>query len=114
MKAIFYLPAHPAYFRDEYTQAEIDKAIEDYDRSCGGIIFTGNSTPKVKEEFVLLRAPGKSVTVVFDSSGFGDGKAVADYQREHAFDQYRGTSGHALRTHVHNIQEFLKMNQERL
>lgn len=32
MKAIFCLPAHPSYFDDEYTQAEIYRAIADYDR----------------------------------------------------------------------------------
>jgi hypothetical protein len=113
MKAIFYLPAHPSYFNDEYTQAEIDSAIASYDQQTGGFISKGNSRPKVKQEVVLLREPGKSVTVLFDSSGYAEGRQVAEDQKQRGFDQYRLTSAHDLKTHVHNIKEMLKYLRSR-
>ena len=50
MKAIFYLPAHPSYFGDEYTLDEIDEAIRLYDQQTGGFISKGNDRPKVRQE----------------------------------------------------------------
>lgn len=106
MKAVFYLPAHPSYFDDEYTQEEIDKALADYDRACGGLISKGNSVLPVKKEVFLLREPGKDPTVVFNSEGYDE------VHKEYGIDQYRGTSDKELRTHINNIKTYLKANRD--
>ena len=108
MKAIFCLPAHPSYFDDEYSQEEIEEAIKLYDKQSGGMISAGNPRPKVEQEFRLLREPGKDVTVIFYSSGYGDSKEVPEHTKQHGIDQYRRTSHDDLQTHVHNIKELLK------
>jgi hypothetical protein len=108
MKATFYLPAHPSYFGGDYTQEEIDAALALYDEQTGGFISKGNPRPKVKQEVILLRDAGKYVSFLFDSTGYGEGKQVADFIKEHGFDQYRATSNHDLQTHVSNIKETLK------
>lgn len=77
MKAIFYLPAHPSYFHDEYTQEEINEAIKLYEQQTNGFISKGNDRPKVRQEVLLLHEPGKRVCLAFDSSGYGDGKEVS-------------------------------------
>jgi hypothetical protein len=108
MKAIFCLPAHPSYFGDEYTQDEIDTAIKEYDRRHNGLLSKGMPDLKVKVEFLLLREPGRSVGVRFDSSGLGDGQDVAAAIKEHGIDQYRRTSLHDLQTHVGNLKNLLE------
>ena len=58
MKVIFYLPAHPSYFDDEYTQEEIESVLK---------MFQVLSPPykigigEIPVEFVFLREPNKSV-----------------------------------------------------
>ena len=108
MRAIFCLPAHPSYFDDDYSQAEIDRAIERYDKETGGMISRGNPHPKIRHEFLLLREPGKAIAVIFHSEGFGDGKRVPEYAKDHAVAQYRSTSSKDLETHVNNIKNLLK------
>jgi len=58
MNAIFYLPAHPSYFDDEYTQEEIERAIVVLDRRNGGTILKGNQRTKVKWGFHAVTAFG--------------------------------------------------------
>ncbi|HEV2393731.1 MAG TPA: hypothetical protein VG146_15365 [Verrucomicrobiae bacterium] len=111
MKAIFCLPAHPSYFEGHYTQEEIDQAIQDYDRLVGGIIFKGYSEPKVRQEFLLLREPGKTVTVIFDSAGYGEGKQVSGDTKARGISQYRETSYRDLQTHVQNLKNTLEANR---
>lgn len=113
MKAIFYLPAHPSYFGNEYTQEEIDEALKMYDQQTGGFISKGNDRPKVRQEVLLLRQPGKRVALVFDSSGYGDGKQVPEAIKDHGVEQYRSVTVQDLQTHVHNITELLKYLRER-
>jgi hypothetical protein len=80
MKATFFLPAHPSYFDEEYTQEEIDRAIKIYDRYLGGIILATWRKPPFEKQFVLLRAPGKSVTVLFETTGYkGDARGIEQY-----------------------------------
>ena len=108
MKAVFCLPAHPSYFGDEYTQDEIEDAIKEYDRRHNGLLSKGMPDLKVKEEFLLLREPGRSVTVIFDSSLPDDERSVPAGIKEHGVDQYRRTSLHNLQTHVGNIKNLLE------
>jgi hypothetical protein len=99
MKATFYFPAHPAYFDDKYTQEEIDRAIRILDKiQFGGAILKGTWQKPFEHKFVLLRKPGKSVTVVVDSTGHGD---------ERGIDQYRRSSNHDLGIYVHNLKDIL-------
>ena len=112
MKAIFCLPAHPSYFDDEYTQEEIDQAIAEHDRSHGGLISNGRLSQPVKVEFLLLREPGRSVTVVFDSSGFGAGQLDPNHAKEHGINQYRQTSLHDLQAHVGNLKNLLETKRQ--
>jgi|KBSSwiStaDraftv2_1062776.scaffolds.fasta_scaffold5050404_1 hypothetical protein len=58
MNAIFYLPAHPSYFDDEYTQEEIERSIVVLDRRNGCTILKGNQRTKVKWGFHAVTAFG--------------------------------------------------------
>lgn len=69
MKATIFLPAHPSYFDQEYTQEEIDSAIAEYDRIQDGVISKGwisRAWPEnpMRVKYVLLRKPGKAVTAI--------------------------------------------------
>jgi hypothetical protein len=108
MKASFCIPAHPSYFEDGYTQEEIDEAIAEYDRRHNGLLSQGMPDLKVKEEFLLLREPGRSVTVIFDSSGYGDGENVPEERKRQGLDQYRRNSLHDLQIHVANLKDLLE------
>ncbi len=108
MKAVLCLPAHPSYFDDQYTQDEIDAAIKEYDRRHGGLITSGRPHLPVKMEFLLLREAGRSITVIFDSSGFGDDRSVPEAHKQHGMEQYRQTSLHELQTHIANIKNLLE------
>ncbi len=111
MKATFYLPAHPSYFDDvDYTQEQIEAALVRYDRFMGGKLFKGDADMIVKHEYVLLREPGKSIQVIFDSAGMGDDKATG-MAKDHAVAQFLRTSNGTLTRHVQNIREHLKMVQ---
>lgn len=110
MKATFFLPAHPSYFDPslKVTQQEIDRVYEIYDERHNGVISKGRDL-KVKHEFVLLREPGKSVQVVFDSAGIGDGREVSETDKRIGLEQFRRTSNKELEIHVHNISEYVKV-----
>jgi hypothetical protein len=101
MKATFYLPAHPSYFDDEYSQEEVERAIRVLDKvQLNGAILNHSWLKPFDHEFVLLREPGKSVTVVFDSAGYaGDGRGV---------EQYRRSANHDLGIYVHNLMDIMK------
>ena len=80
MKAIFYLPAHPSYFDFECTQEQIERAVGLLKRMTGGAVSGSNRFTKADQEYVLLRQPGKSVTVVVESSVRGcDDRGVELY-----------------------------------
>jgi hypothetical protein len=112
MKATFYLPAHPSYFPDiDCRQDDIESALVRYDRFMGGKLFKGDAEGLIKHEYALLRKPGKSIQVVFHSTGMGDGEDVSDEEKAFAIAQFRRTSDEELRTHVQNIREHLKMPQ---
>jgi hypothetical protein len=110
MKATFFLPAHPSYFDPalNVTQEEIDRVYQIYDERHSGIISKGRDV-KVRHEFVLLREPGKSIQVVFDSAGLGDGRTISEIDKQIGLEQFRRTSNKELQTHVHNITEYVKM-----
>jgi hypothetical protein len=104
MKATFYLPAHPSYFPDiDCTQEDIESALVRYDRFMGGKLFKGDAGRLIKHEYVLLRKPGKSIQVVFHSTGMGDGEDVSDEEKpllSHNSDALQMKSfGHTLRTY---------------
>jgi len=111
VKAVFCLPAHPSYFdpKDNFSQEEIERAIQIYDERHNGIISKGRPDLKVKREYLLLREPGKSIQVIFSSAGIGDGREVSAIDKRIGLEQYSRTSNQELQTHVHNIKEYLKM-----
>ena len=53
--------------------------LPEYDRRHTGILSKGRPDQPVKIKFLLLREPGRSVTVIFDSSG-------VDLPEEHKVD----------------------------
>src|SRR5256885_2072170 len=91
IKAIFCVPAHPAYFdpAENYTQDEIEAALRRLD-GMGGRLFKGMTDLKVPEEFRFLRVPGQPIQVIFDSAGYGDGKAYDQASKDRGVKQYRG------------------------
>jgi hypothetical protein len=95
MKAIFYLPAHPSYFDFQYTQQEVDAAIQ---------MFKMLSPPykigEVPVEFVFLDEPGKSVTMVFDSGGMNG--------PDRWIDNFRHIARDDLPNHVKLIKDLLE------
>ena len=67
MKATFFLPAHPSYFNNEFTQAEIDAGFADLEREYSSIIAHGYPRARALETFAPLRTTGKAVVVVIRS-----------------------------------------------
>lgn len=63
MKVTYYLPAHPSYFHENYTQDEVERAIEMF-----RFLFKPGKLGEIPESFVFLTKPGKSVAAVFESS----------------------------------------------
>ncbi len=89
MTATLFLPAHPSYFEEaEYSQAEIERAIEHLDRRRSGRIFGGGTSAKWRIEYRLVREPGKeegkNLTVIMDSTGHpdrGDERPIEQFRR---------------------------------
>jgi hypothetical protein len=115
MKVTFCLPAHPWYFDDEFTQKDIDRALQDMDRQASGIIFKGvRSDPEVKWEFILLREPEKSITVVLDNSlTRGQPGEIPNERGEQSADQYRLISNQNLISYVETLKAILRRNRQR-
>lgn len=108
MKAILYFPAHPSYFGDRFTQAEIDNGIKLLDERYGGIIMNGHPNRKVPMEYRLLREPGKEVMVVFDATGFGGGRLVSEENQHHATEQFLRTELQDLKNLVGTLASMME------
>jgi hypothetical protein len=62
MTATFFIPAHPCYFNDEFSQEESDAALGAWDKAFCGIL-KGQTELPVEHKCVLLREPSKDVTL---------------------------------------------------
>jgi hypothetical protein len=112
MRATYFLPAHASYFDGEYSQEEIETAIKRLDIVIGGRIFKGDASRPMKEEFVLLREPGKAVMVMFDFAGNERFDSLAAPLRDDTVNQYRHTSENALKSHLQSIKTFLEAGRD--
>lgn len=79
MKLTSLIPAHPSYYGNLYTQEQIDAVIADYDASLNFVISKGHTDSTVPRYFQLVRVPGQTIWVIFDSK---DGLAEKDYSDE--------------------------------
>jgi hypothetical protein len=105
MKITFYVPAHPSYFGNKYTQAEIDQAFRDYNAFFGGQWL--KEEHKVRHEYQLLREPGQKPRAVFNE----ENETVPQEIRDYEIPKYMEQAHKDLEIHIHNVQEFLKNNQ---
>jgi hypothetical protein len=110
MKATYFLPAHPSYFGDEYTQEEIEAAYTVYNQQMRGIIFKGTDNPLLVQEFKLLREPGNNPQVIVENVGLPGvelPKPEKQLLREHA----KTLSERWLRLHIEYLGYALKRNR---
>ena|SRR5882762_8315608 len=97
----FFLPAHPSYFGQRYTQEQIDNAIGSYRLLSEA--FPDGEAP-FHCQYVFLREPGKSVTVRFESSELGTAPHVPKQLR---LDQARKILDEELNRIISNLETLM-------
>src|SRR3954471_11332015 len=109
MKATYFLPAHPSYFGDEYTQEEIEAAYTVYNQQMCGIIFKGTDNPLLVQEFKLLREPGQKVEVIVEDVGFPSAEWPQP-EKQHLHKDTKTSFERLLVIHIEYLGYALKRN----
>jgi hypothetical protein len=109
----YFLPAHPSYFSDKYTQDEIEKGIQHIDRLHSGDIFKGRALTiktggEYKEEFVLLREPGKKVCAVVQSTA--QCSSMLEDDKNHIIRLARRSADDELKSIINMLESILERN----
>ena len=107
VKATLFFPAHPAYFDDEYTQEEIDKATEQMKEL--GYFPELQPHKGVLKEIVFLREPGAVPTHKFDSADFAVSPGPA---RDAEINRFNKLAAEALQSRINTLKVFMQINRE--
>ncbi len=105
MKTIFFIPAHPVYFGQQYSQEQVDGAIKLYNSTFGDKAFEWDYRRGATKEYVFLRKPGAEAHVSFSSV---DLEIPDRLNKDSVIEQHRETSAKELQRHIENINEYLK------